>query len=79
MIRAIATASITLAALVGSSNVAVAQTYGQAPGTSSGIAEDDPRWDCRTMGNEICGPGQGVQAGQYVDGNLVPWGTLAGA
>lgn len=21
------------------------------------ITEDDPRWDCRTMGNRICGPG----------------------
>lgn len=20
------------------------------------IEEDDPRWDCRTMGNRICGP-----------------------
>lgn len=20
------------------------------------ITEDDPRWDCRTMGNKICGP-----------------------
>lgn len=19
------------------------------------IAEDDPRWDCRTMGNKVCG------------------------
>jgi hypothetical protein len=22
------------------------------------IEEDDPRWDCRTMGNRICGPEQ---------------------
>jgi len=21
------------------------------------ITEDDPRWDCKTMGNKICGPG----------------------
>lgn len=21
------------------------------------IEEDDPRWDCRTMGNKVCGPG----------------------
>jgi hypothetical protein len=20
------------------------------------IEEDDPRWDCRTMGNQVCGP-----------------------
>lgn len=31
------------------------------------ITEDDPRWDCRTMGNLICGPtnAQGVPAGNY--------------
>ncbi|WP_263729976.1 hypothetical protein [Cellulomonas sp. SG140] len=22
------------------------------------IEEDDPRWDCRTMGNHVCGPVQ---------------------
>ena len=37
--------------------------------TTSGIIimEDDPRWDCRTMGNRICGPtnSQGVPAGGY--------------
>lgn len=22
------------------------------------ITEDDPRWDCRTMGNKVCGPNQ---------------------
>jgi hypothetical protein len=26
---------------------------------STVIQEDDPRWDCRTMGNRICGPGKG--------------------
>jgi len=31
------------------------------------IEEDDPRWDCRTMGNRECGPGnaQGVPPGDY--------------
>jgi hypothetical protein len=31
------------------------------------IYEDDPRWDCRTMGNRECGVGneQGVPAGDY--------------
>lgn len=31
------------------------------PGTSQMrdlIEEDDPRWDCHTMGNRICGPTQ---------------------
>lgn len=29
--------------------------------------EDEPGWDCRTMGNRICGPGndQGVEPGDY--------------
>lgn len=26
------------------------------------ISEDDPRWDCHTMGNLICGPGRGDSA-----------------
>jgi hypothetical protein len=30
-------------------------------------AEDDPAWDCRTMGDHVCGPdnSQGVEAGVY--------------
>lgn len=33
------------------------------------IQEDDPGWDCRTMGRRDCGPAntQGVQAGCYSD------------
>lgn len=27
-----------------------------APVATVFIAEDDPRWDCHTMGNRICGP-----------------------
>lgn len=23
------------------------------------IQEDDPHWNCHTMGNQICGPGKG--------------------
>lgn len=26
------------------------------------IMEDDPRWQCHTMGNLICGPGHGPYA-----------------
>ena len=35
--------------------------------TSAVITEDDARWDCRTMGNRICGAdnAQGVPAGDY--------------
>lgn len=28
-----------------------------SPTPQERITEDDPRWDCRTMGNKICGPG----------------------
>jgi hypothetical protein len=35
--------------------------------------EDDPGWDCRTMGDRSCGPtnAQGVQAGCYSDGGAL--------
>jgi hypothetical protein len=26
-----------------------------APHSAHRITEDDPRWDCRTMGNHVCG------------------------
>lgn len=31
------------------------------------VEEDSPAWDCRTMGNEVCGPhnAQGLPAGYY--------------
>ena len=37
------------------------------------IAEDDPGFDCRTMGDLVCGPTnvQGVDAGLYRGGQLV--------
>ncbi|CAA0136346.1 Uncharacterised protein [Mycolicibacterium vanbaalenii] len=37
------------------------------------VQEDDPGWDCRTMGDRVCGPtnAQGVAAGLYRDGALV--------
>jgi hypothetical protein len=33
------------------------------------IEEDSSHWDCRTMGNLVCGPGnaQGVTPGDYAD------------
>lgn len=42
------------------------------------ITEDDPAWDCRTMGDLVCGPanGNGVAPGQYAGGALVKaWPT----
>ena len=40
------------------------------------VEEDDPRWDCRTMGNLVCGEGAtvagvSVPAGDYGDGDRV--------
>lgn len=29
---------------------------GTVTGTTVHVAEDDPAWDCRTMGNKRCGP-----------------------
>lgn len=41
------------------------------------VQEDDPAWDCVTMGNRICGPGNsnGVPAACYNDGGVIvaPW------
>jgi ABC-type dipeptide/oligopeptide/nickel transport system permease subunit len=36
--------------------------------------EDEPGWDCATMGNHICGPEGNAPAGLYRDGVLIqPW------
>lgn len=37
--------------------IATALTLAVSPAPADIIHEDDPRWDCRTMGNMICGPG----------------------
>ena len=44
--------------------IAIGIVIAQANGP---IMEDDPRWDCRTMGNHVCGPNnsQGVAPGYY--------------
>lgn len=31
------------------------------------IYEDDPRWDCRTMGNRVCGDGTVLPDGTVID------------
>lgn len=60
----IAALGITVTALLGGAAHAQAQPY-----------EDEPGFSCVEDGNRICGPDnpQGVQAGQYVNGTLVPW------
>lgn len=43
-------------------------------------AEDDPGWNCATMGDHICGPGnsEDLPAGCYDNATLViPWERLA--
>ena len=40
--------------ILGGANLAVYHNKTDAP--QERIEEDDPRWDCRTMGNKICGP-----------------------
>lgn len=57
----IATAALALSTLTG--------------GFAATVQEDSPEWDCRTMGNQVCGPSndQGMTAGQYANGALVPW------
>lgn len=56
---------ITFGVPIGPAIIATAQA---APAAQ----EDDPGWDCRTMGNRTCGPTntQGVPAGLYRDGQL---------
>lgn len=50
-----------------------------APADAAPIQEDDPAWDCRTMGDQVCGPHntQGVPPGLY-DGEVLvsPWPTI---
>lgn len=64
MMRLFATVSVALSATL-SAYPALADTYpwfatpvaSQAISADSGtIEEDDPRWDCQTMGNRVCGP-----------------------
>lgn len=39
------------------------------------IMEDDPRWDCATMGNRVCGPDQPEQAPDLTQSRTVPMVT----
>lgn len=42
-------------------------TAAAEPGPGPFITEDDPRWDCRVNGDQVCGPtnDQGVAPGLY--------------
>ena len=43
--------------------------------TPERIEEDDPRWDCQTMGNKVCGPTE-EQAARFAERNC-PIGFVA--
>ena len=61
-------ATALLSAGIALTGAAVLRGEFSAPTTAGTvILEDDHRWDCRTMGNLICGAGnaQGVPAGDY--------------
>ena len=49
MKKSLAVAGITLALILSGCSAS------QSPKQADRIEEDDPRWDCRTMGNRICG------------------------
>lgn len=59
-LRRTVTAAVLTAAFVGGFLTAQAldtneATVSQPTHATQQIREDDPRWDCRTMGNRICG------------------------
>jgi len=49
MKKSLAAAGITLALILTGCGA------GESPKQADRIEEDDPRWDCRTMGNRVCG------------------------
>ena len=49
MKKSLAVAGITLALILAGCEA------GESPKQADRIEEDDPRWDCRTMGNRVCG------------------------
>ncbi|CAN3132248.1 hypothetical protein ACNUDN_30425 [Mycobacterium sp. smrl_JER01] len=71
----IRTLAVTFAA---SASIAFSMAAAAAASPAVQAQEDQPGWDCRTMGNHECGPAnsQGVPAGRYEGGVLVQaWDT----
>lgn len=56
MLRRITLAAIVLAMVAALLIVNLKPAQIQAQQQTERITEDDPRWDCRTMGNKVCGP-----------------------
>jgi hypothetical protein len=42
---------------------------------TASVQEDDPNWDCRTMGNKVCGPFVVRVTGNASNGFKVHWST----
>jgi hypothetical protein len=47
---------------------ALALTLALTSGTDQGPLEDQPGWNCATMGNQICGPDYEPDTGEYIGG-----------
>jgi hypothetical protein len=47
-------------ASLGHHNTTSTGTDTTGTGTTQHIEEDEPGWDCATMGNRVCGPTQGT-------------------
>ncbi|AHJ88558.1 hypothetical protein Jolie1_058 [Mycobacterium phage Julie1] len=73
-IRAFAAGVVTGATLV------LGVAWGAGVAEAAPIQEDDPAWDCRVNGDQVCGPGNsnGVAPGLYEAGQLrSPWPTIS--
>ena len=69
--------AVTLAMAAGAAVGAMLLASPEADGAP--IQEDDAAWDCRIMGDEVCGPNNsnGVAPGWYVEGVIFqPWPTI---
>lgn len=72
----LATAVLVMPTATGPTTVASAESA-RIGAELGAVPEDDSAWDCRTMGDRVCGPtnSSGVDAGCYNDsGTMVaPW------
>lgn len=48
--------AVSAGVLIGAVTVSLATSEGHPAPVSGVITEDDPRWDCTTMGDRVCGP-----------------------
>lgn len=69
--------TLTIGALASFGAMLLAYPEADQPASYQSVVEDDPAWDCTTMGNRICGPSnaQGAVAGCFDEGGVLvaPW------